>query len=288
MRSKLLIVFMNMSIALWANHDTSFTAKQLRSIEIGGTIGTHLGLAKLWYSDYAQSKFHWFNDNQEWQQIDKLGHAYSAYNLGVLSMEMAKKAKVPKDKIWQWGLFGSFFQDPIEIWDGLSAGWGASWGDLIANSFGTALCITQERLWQEQRIQFKFLYQNSGLATIRPNVLGSNMAERLLKDYSGQSYWLSFSPIKKHPVWAISIGYGAKGMLGAFNNTWQNAQGQTFDYSSINRYRAYYLSFDIHWSKINTRHKGLKTLFKIMDGIKLPFPGIAYAQNQFKLRAFKY
>jgi uncharacterized protein YfiM (DUF2279 family) len=288
MKTKWLIGLLLISSFQTLKADSCFTSKHLRRIELGTTVLTHLALAKLWYADYPQSKFHWFNDNKEWQQIDKLGHAYSAYNLGVLSMEMAKKAGVQKNKIWQWGLFGSLFQNPIEIWDGFSAGWGASWGDLLANSFGTALCIGQEQLWHEQRIQFKFMYQATNYAAIRPNVLGSTIPERLLKDYNGQSYWLSFSPIKKHPVWAISFGYGAKGMLGAFENKWQNAQQQSFDYSNIQRYKTYYLSLDIHWSAIKTKRKGLKTVFKILDGIKIPMPGIGFCQQKWALKGFNY
>jgi hypothetical protein len=132
------------------------------------------------------------------------------------------------------------------------------------------------------------MYQASSYAAIRPNVLGSNFPERLLKDYNGQSYWLSYSPIKKHPVWAISFGYAAKGMLGAFTNQWQNAQQQSFDYTNIPRYRNYYLSFDIKWSAIKTNHKGLKTAFKILDGIKIPLPGIGFYQNQWHFQGFKY
>src|ERR1035437_7802121 len=32
------------------------------------------GLYELWYKDYPQSKFHLFNDNAEWMQMDKGGH----------------------------------------------------------------------------------------------------------------------------------------------------------------------------------------------------------------------
>jgi hypothetical protein len=41
--------------------------------------------------------------------------------------------------------------------DGYSAEWGAS-SDIIANAAGTALYVSQELIWQEQRITPKFSY----------------------------------------------------------------------------------------------------------------------------------
>ncbi len=38
-----------------------------------------VGLYSAWYSNYPQTNFHFFNDNNEWKQVDKVGHAYSAY-----------------------------------------------------------------------------------------------------------------------------------------------------------------------------------------------------------------
>lgn len=35
-----------------------------------------IGLNQMWYADYPQSKFHFYNDNSEWMQMDKVGHFY--------------------------------------------------------------------------------------------------------------------------------------------------------------------------------------------------------------------
>jgi hypothetical protein len=48
------------------------------------------------------------------------------------------------------------------------------------------------------------------------NVLGSSLAEQMLKDYNGQTYWLSVNlhSFYKNPKWLnLAIGYGANGML---------------------------------------------------------------------------
>jgi hypothetical protein len=39
-------------------------------------------LYQTWYKDYPQSEFHWFDDNDEWLQVDKIGHATTAAYFG--------------------------------------------------------------------------------------------------------------------------------------------------------------------------------------------------------------
>ncbi len=135
--------------------------------------------------------------------MDKCGHAFTSYYEGVIGIEMMKWAGLPRKKaIWIGGLMGTFLQTPIEILDGFSAEWGASPGDLIANTTGSALCISQALLWDEQRIWMKFSYAPSDYAQYRPNALGSTFPEKLIKDYNAQTYWLSvnlhsFLPKKK-------------------------------------------------------------------------------------------
>src|SRR3954465_6681452 len=65
--------------------------KLRRTIVIGSTAGFATGslifLSNTWYSDYNTGQFHFFNDNKEWLQMDKLGHAFSAYHSGRLMMD---------------------------------------------------------------------------------------------------------------------------------------------------------------------------------------------------------
>jgi hypothetical protein len=80
------------------------------------------------------------------------------------------------------------------------------------------ICLP-ELLWKEQRITPKFSFHTTQYAQYRPNVLGSSLAEQMLKDYNGQTYWLSvnlhsFYKGSKIPKWLnLAIGYGANGML---------------------------------------------------------------------------
>lgn len=48
---------------------------------------TLIGLNQIWYADYSRSNFHFINDNNEWLQMDKVGHFYSAYHLGRFGAE---------------------------------------------------------------------------------------------------------------------------------------------------------------------------------------------------------
>ena len=263
----------------------TLSAKQKQKIAygvgLGGTAIVHAGLYKLWYSGYPKSKFHFFNDNNEWLQMDKFGHCFSSYYLGLAGIEAAKWAGVPKEKRWKWALFGSIFQDPIEIWDGLSSAWGASVGDLAANSFGTLLSAGQEALWHDQKLRMKFSYTASKFAAIRPNTLGSNLNERLLKDYNAQTYWLCYSPFKQKAQWlGLALGYGANGMLGGDDNIWLDKNLVVQDYSSVKRYRQYYLSIDYNLCQIKTKKKGLKTLLFVLNCIKLPAPALEFSQGK--------
>ncbi len=255
-----------------------------------GTALVHAALYQLWYKDYPSSKFHFFNDNHEWLQVDKFGHAFSSYYLGLAGIEAAKWAGIPENKQWKWALFGSIFQDPIEIWDGLSQGWGASVGDLVANTFGTVLSAGQHALWKEQKITMKFSFTPSPYASSRPNVLGDGLHEQLLKDYNGQTYWLCYSPLKKKNwEWlGLAAGYGAEGIYGGDDNIWTDSKGITHDKSSVQRYRQYYLALDFNLTKIKTNSKFLKTLFFILNGVKLPSPALEFSQNRLKAHWLKF
>lgn len=264
--------------------------RNCKLIGIGGTIAAHAGLYQLWYRGYPSSRFHFFNDNREWLQMDKCGHAFSSYYLGLSGIEAAKWAGVPENRRWTWALFGSIFQDPIELWDGLSSAWGASVGDLGANTFGTILSAGQEYLWHEQKIKMKFSYTASPYATIRPNALGSNFTERLLKDYNAQTYWLCYSPIrnKKFKCFGLAFGYGANGMIGGEDNIWTDNQNIVHDRSDIKRYRQFYLGLDIDLTRIETKNNNLKTLLFVLNCIKLPSPAIELSNGKLKGHWMKF
>jgi hypothetical protein len=239
------------------------------------------GLYVAWYKDYPLTGFHFFNDNAEWMQMDKMGHLTASYHIGVYCSDMFRWSGLERKKaIWLGGSMGSIFLTTIEIFDGFSAEYGASWGDLIANTGGSLLAIGQELAWDEQRIILRYGFMNSPGWQYRPNLLGSTVPERLLKDYNSYTMWLSFNihsflpETSRFPRWLnVAFGYGANGMLGAHSNPVEYNGAVLPHYE---RYRQYYFSLDVQLSKIRTRSKALKLIFSAFDVVKFPFPALEY------------
>ena len=242
--------------------------------------GTLIGLNQLWYADYPRSDFHFINDNSEWLQMDKAGHAFSSYHLGRFGSEMLEwsGASTKKQLLYGAGI-GFAFLTAVEALDGFSSQWGASAGDIIANASGTALYVSQELIWKEQRIIPKFSFHPTKYADLRPEILGSSFSEQILKDYNGQTYWLSanlhsFFKDSKIPKWLnLALGYGADGMISG------NEQNATFfSASNPQRYRQFYVSLDVDMTKIKTNSPFLKTFFSVLNTVKIPAPTIEFGR----------
>lgn len=243
-----------------------------------GYVASVIGLNELWYSDYPHSNFHFFNDNSSWLQMDKLGHSLTTYQLGRYGYEALRWSGLSNKKsIWIGGGFGLLFMTSIEIMDGYSEQWGFSNGDMLANLGGTALFVTQQAVWNEQRMALKFSYSKSEYAQYRPEVLGTGGIESMLKDYNGQTIWLSVNPssfsrseVKFLPWLNVALGYGADGMLGGDFNPSVNEDNLPLP--QFDRSRQFYLSLDIDLSRINTRSHLLKTVFSVIGFVKVPSP----------------
>jgi hypothetical protein len=78
------------------------------------------------------------------------------------------------------------------------------------------------------------------------------------------------------PGWLnVAVGYGAKGMYGGFENIAIDGNGIVlFDRRDIKRQRQWYLSPDIDWTKIKTKKQAVKTLFSVLNMIKVPAPAL--------------
>lgn len=243
-----------------------------------GYAASIIGLNQLWYSDFPHSDFHFFNDNSSWLQMDKLGHSLTTYQLGRYAYESLLWSGLgDKKSIWIGGGFGLLYMTSIEIMDGYSAEWGFSTGDMFANIGGTALFIAQQAVWNEQRMALKFSYSESEYAQYRPDVLGTGGLESVLKDYNGQTIWLSVNPssfssseAKFLPWLNVAFGYGADGMLGGDSNPLENEDANTLP--EFNRSRQFYLSLDVDLSRIQTRSHLLKAIFSVVGFIKVPAP----------------
>lgn len=260
---------------------------------VGITTGSLIYLNQAWYQQYNTSAFHTFNDNEEWFQMDKYGHTYSNYQTSRLMMgAMDWAGYIKKKQILIGGMSGFAYMTAIEIMDGYSSGWGFSWGDMAANALGSGIAIGQKAWWNEQRIQLKFSFRSSEYAKYRPSLLGKSNGEQILKDYNGQTYWLSINPssfVKKEnrfPKWLnVAFGYGADGMIGArYNNI--AIVDETGKVTNFERYPQFYFSLDADLTRIKTRSKFLRSVFSCINIIKIPFPNMELSQGKLKFNVY--
>lgn len=251
------------------------------TVTAAGYAGSIAGLYYLWYKDYPQSSFHFFNDCREWKGVDKAGHAATAYWLGRIGYHSLRWSGVEERRsIWTGGNLGLLYLTTVEIFDGFSDGWGASACDVAANITGTGLFIGQQLAWHDQKMMIKFSYSSTFYPEYRPDLLGKSAVQRLMKDYNGHTYWLSANlhsilnnAFMKVPWLNIAIGYGADGMLGAFANP---SEHQGTELPQVNRASQFYLSLDADLTRIRTRSDTLKFLLNLVGFIKIPFPALEY------------
>ncbi len=270
-------------------------------VNVVGYGATMIGLYNDWYRNYPQTHFHTFNDWPEWKQMDKAGHIYSAYSEGRGSMELWRWTGIDRKKrIWIGGMSGTLYQTVIEVLDGFSAGWGWSWGDFSANVLGSSILVAQELAWDEQKIKLKFSfhpksYDDPVLNQRRDALFGKSITQQFIKDYNGQTYWVSSSlnnllKVPGIPGWiSLSLGYGAEGMFGARENIAKDNNGNIiFNRPDIKRYRQWYLAPDIDWSKIKTKSQAMKFLFTVLNAFKFPAPALEFSNGKFKAHAIYF
>lgn len=249
--------------------------------EVVVSTATLVALNQLWYKEYQIGDFHLLNDNTHWLQVDKAGHVFSAYHLGRFGAEALEwSGSARKNQRLYGASLGFLFLSAVEVMDGFSSEWGASYGDILANASGTALYISQDLLWNEQRIVPKFSFHQTVYPSARPGTLGTTWNEQILKDYNGQTYWLSaniysFLPNAPIPKWLnLAVGYGAEGMI-----TGSDALINPIFLPESKRIRQFYLSFDVDLTRIQTKNHTLKTLFSIFNSIKIPAPSLEVNGN---------
>jgi hypothetical protein len=276
---------------------------------IGGLYaGANVWWSSAWYSKYDRSSFHFFNDWGEWNQMDKIAHAFNCYFESKWTYDLYHWAGVKeKNAIWIGMLIGNMWQLSIEINDGFQKKWGFSWGDMTMNVSGSLLFGLQQYLWHDQRFQMKisafpvnYSKYNDPLIKERTDKLyGTSFTEILLKDYDAMTFWLSVAPgsfipnpKSKFPKWLeFSVGYGAKGMLGGYRNIWSRKDlggdenlvdadpADIVDRTDIQRLHRFYFSFDIDWTKLPVKRHWAKGLMKVLNIIKIPAPALEVNDN---------
>lgn len=297
---KNLSLFLLIFISLGANAqkflDPSDTLNiKRRNIVLGSSLGitavTLTGLQVAWYSDYQSDGFHFFNDWQGWQQVDKFGHAATNYQICWGVHKMYRWTGMDHNKaMWTGFALGTGYQAVVEVMDGFSDDWGFSWGDIGFNTLGGVAFLAQEWAWQEQRINLKYSftpinynqYEDYEARRLR-NLYGATIFEQWLKDYNAQTYWVSaniWSLVGKpdrFPKWInVALGYSANNMFGAESNTWKDPDDPTNTLSSsLIPERQFLLSLDVDLSRMDLPPylNWTKSVFGL---IKIPFPALEW------------
>lgn len=274
------------------------------SAAIGATAytGLMIGLNEAWYKGYERSEFHTFNDWGEWNNMDKMGHLFTAYTYSNWAFQGAKWTGMNRRKaMWTGAGIGFFLQFSVEMLDGYSTKWGFSWSDIAFNTLGSAMMVAQELAWKEQRIVVKMssfptsypstvIYSVDGghsttLSDRAYSLFGESAIERFLKDYNTQTIWVSanvHSFIKnndnKFPKWInIAVGYGSGNMYGGFENEWfEDDVFYELDDKEYPRHQQFYLSLDLDLTRIKTKSHFLKTLLFMANSIKIPAPAVEF------------
>ena len=240
----------------------------------------------IWYKDMDRAPFHFYDDNKDWLQMDKHGHMFSAYQQTRASYHLFRWIGYSKrTSLWVSSAISTFIQFQVEFWDGLHEGYGFSYGDIVANTLGTALFTTQQAIWDDQIFKLKFSYWPSKYREHSPEHLGDTHFKALFYDYNAHTQWISGSlrritGIEAIPKWLnISVGFSGMGMLKEVDNSgipgWE-------DYD---RYRQTFLSLDIDLSHIKPRNAFLRGLVFVANMFKFPAPALEYNRvDGFKFR----
>lgn len=267
---------------------SEYNSGRMRTViltELASGVAISAGLYFLWYRKHPRSRFHFFNDNGEWLQMDKAGHATTAYNIGSIQFDLMRWCGVKNDASIAIGSITAIsYMSIIEVLDGFSSKWGFSKGDMIANLIGTALFASQQKAWNQQRISLKFSFHTTIYAQYYPSELGRNLISRMIKDYNGQTYWLSFNlasflPAKTDfPYWLnMNLGYGAEGMIGARTNP-DSVNGVKIPY--FPRYRQFYFSPDADLFRIPSSSALFNTAAYLTRVSKIPAPALEWSKEK--------
>ncbi len=242
-------------------------------------LSTYL-LGKTWYT--RRVPFHTFDDNREWLQMDKVGHATTAYAISRGEYELFRWSGVPdRTAALTGGAIALLFQSTIEVFDGHSEGWGFSKGDMAANAAGIALFMGQQLGLGQQPFSLRYGFRSSIYPQYRPELLGRSRFSQMLKDYNGQQYWLSVNLASILPVgpsfprWLnLDLGYSGSGMTGgSANPPLYGANGRPLVFRRV---RQFYLAPDLDLVRLVPVGSTGHMLLGATQFIKLPTPVLEF------------
>ena len=277
MRRVLITVSILLACSLNAQRSDSLRLRKglTHAVLSSSAVGSLVALNQVWYAPYSTEEFHLFNDSKQWMQMDKFGHAFTGY-LITNELNRLHYWAAGKRQPWVGAVYAMSYLSTLEIMDGFSSGWGFSGADMLANGLGVGLAFSQDFFFKRQIIIPKFSFSRTSYAAVRPEILGSTYTEQLLKDYNGQTYWVSlpvatFLKLPKRFHWiCISLGYGCDAKLVGSQDTW----------NGYNARRQVYLSLDIDCANLAPKHPKLNKVLTHLNWIKVPFPSLEFSTDK--------
>ncbi len=249
-----------------------------------GYVSSLIALYDVWYAEFPKSTFHFYNDGSNWMQMDKFGHGFSGYLLSQKAGDLYRWSGVKKSYPWIGFGIGMSYLGALEFMDAYNQGWGFSTYDVLANFSGGALYLSQELIFKKQLVLPKFSFFPSKYAAYRPEVLGKNFPEQLLKDYNGQTYWFSFpiggfAPSVKKMNWlCISLGYSVD----------QKLVGDQDAYLDFRAARQFLVSLDIDLTRLPIKNPTLKKVLAQLNMIKIPFSALMIQQGNLSFKPISF
>jgi Predicted periplasmic lipoprotein (DUF2279) len=233
---------------------------------------------KVWYTEET-TVFHsleFMNDWNKYQQMDKFGHFTDAYFTSDLSAKIYRWSGLSgNSSVWYGALTGWLWMLEIEASDAFMAEWGFSWGDMLANTAGSAFFILQQFNYEALGgIQPKVSWHKSeAWKEMRYN----KDPQALIEDYEGMTFWLTVNPHhyfpdswkKSYSEWlaplGLAIGVSAKDV------GWYPWAG----------YKEYFVGLDIDLKKIPIWQDSniMKFIASELNILRLPLPTIRFSSQ---------
>ena len=241
---------------------------------VGANAGLYEYFRRAWWSgERASFRVDWERQSA-FRQADKFGHAYGGYFLTLGGREVLQAACYPERKSAVLGaVYAAAFQLQIEVWDGFQERYGFSPPDLVANTVGAGLALTQSFVPATRAFKPTVSYRRSralkNVDAFPPGAQGFDL--RPTVDYSGQTYWLSADvdallPEGARPYWPgllrLSVGRSVTDWVNPTTGAFQTAR------------QVLVLSLDVDPEKLPGNHPLWRTVKKQLSYYHFPAPAL--------------
>lgn len=269
------------------NDGTSWTAySDINYLRLSSMIGlmaatntvAYIYQRKVWYTEET-TVFHsleFINDWNKYQQMDKFGHFTDAYFTSDLSGKIYRWSGMSGNtSVWLGAITGWAWMLEIELSDAFMSEWGFSWGDMLANTAGSAFYILQQFNYEALGgIHPKFSWHKS--EAWKENRYKKD-PQALIEDYEGMTFWLTVNPHHYFPdSWKKNY------------SEWLAPLGLAFGVSAKNigiypwgGYKEYFVGLDIDLRKLPIWDDWgfFKFVKSEVNFLRLPLPTIRFSPH---------